>query len=286
MVHKLAAGLLAVWALTGAAFQDAPPAAAPPKADEAKDLLKKGLETSAAAGGFTFTGSVDQESPFGGAGMAMGGPMLSVGPQGKCTGTLGTDGVAHVRIEKDKNIYELYRKGSKVVHRQVWKGSQAASGSFASEAGAALDLARLAKAAAKSKDVKQEAETKKVGDVDCVAIKTGLSADLVEAEEAPAGAAGFEFKMFELKKIEATFYFGKDDHLLRKAEFKFVKGFNAMIAGAIPGGGGGDDDDDDEDGGGGMVKTSFATTFKFTLGAFSKTAAVAAPDDVKELLKD
>lgn len=285
MYHSLTAGLLAAFVLVGAAFQDPP---ATPKPDEAKELLKKGLETSAAAGGFTFTGSVDQDSPFGGAGAAMAGPMLSVGPQGKCTGTLGADGVAHVRIEKDKNIYELYRKGPKVVHRQVWKGSQAASGSFASEAGAALDLAKLAKAAAKSKDVKMEAETKKVGEVDCVSIKTGLSADLVEAEEAPAaGAAGFEFKMFELKRIEATFYFGKDDHLLKKAEIKFVKGFNAMIAGAMPGGGGDDDDDDDdEDGGGGMVKSSFATTFKFTLGAFSKTAAVAVPDDVKGLLQD
>ena len=280
MYQSLTAGLLAAFVLAGASFQD-PPAAS--KTDEAKELLKKGLETSAAAGGFTFTGSVDQDSPFGGAGMAMAGPMLSVGPQGKCTGTLGADGVAHVRLEKDKNIYELYRKGSKVVHRQVWKGAQAASGSFASEAGAALDLAKLAKAAAKSKDVKMEAETKKVGDVDCVSIKTGLSADIVESEEAPAGGAGFEFKMFELKKIEATFYFGKDDHLLKKAEIKFVKGFNAMIAGAMPGGGG--DDDDDEDGGG-MVKSSFATTFKFTLGAFSKTAAVAVPDDVKGLLQD
>lgn len=282
MHHRLTAGLVAAFALLGASYQDPP---ASPKSDEAKDLLKKGLETSAAAGGFTFTGSIDQDSPFGGAALAVGGPMLAVGPEGKCTGTLGTDGVSHVRIEKDKNSYDLYRKGSKIVHRQVWKGAQIAPGSFASEAAAALDLARLLKAAAKAKDVKKEADTKKVGDVDCVAIKVALSSDLVEAEEAPAGAGGFEFKMFELKRIDATFYFGKDDNLLRKAEYKFVKGLNAMIAGAMPGGGGGDEDEEGEDGGG-MVKSSFATTFKITLGAFSKTAAVTVPDDVKELLKD
>jgi len=281
MHYRLMAGLAAAFALAGASFQD-PPAA--PKPDEAKDLLKKGLETSAAAGGFTFTGSIDQDSPFGGAAMAIGGPMLAVGPDGKCTGTLGADGVTHVRIEKDKNVYDLFRKGSKIVHRQVWKGTQIASGSFASEAAAALDLAKLVKAAAKSKDVKRDGDTKKVGDVDCVAIKVALSSDLVETEEAPAGGAGFDFKMFELKRIDATFYFGKDDHILRKAEYKFVKGLNAMIAGAMPGGGG-DEDEDGEDGGGGMKK-SFATTFKITLGAFSKTAAVTMPDDVKELLKD
>lgn len=282
MNHWVAAGLLAAVSMTGATFQD-PPA---PVVEDAKELLKKGLETSAAAGGFTFTGSVDQDSPFGGAAMAIGAPVLAVGPEGKCSGTLGADGVSHIRIEKDKNVYELYRKGSKTVHRQVWKGTQVASGNFASEAVAALDLAKLAKAGSKSKDVKKEEGTKKVGEVECTVVKATLSPDIVE--EAAAGAGGFDFKMLELKRVEARFYFGRDDHLLRKAEFKFVKGFNAMIAGALPGGGGGGDEDEDEDGGGagGVVKSSFSTTLKLTLGAFSKTAAVTVPDDVKGLLAE
>jgi hypothetical protein len=283
MTHGMSAALLAAVALVGATFQEP---AAPPKADEAKDVLKKGLDASVAAGGFTFTGSVDQDSPFAGA-MAMAGPMLSVGPQGKCTGAIGADGVAHLRLEKDKNVYEIFRKGSKVVQRQVWKGAQVGSGSFASEAAAALDLAKLAKAAAKSKDVKMEAGTKKVGEVECSVIKVGLSSDIVEADEAPEGGAGAAFKMFELKRVEATFYFGKEDSLLRKAEFKFVKGFNAMIAAAVPGGGGDEEEDEDEDGGGmGGIKTSFSTTLKITLGAFSKTEAVMVPDDVKGLLQE
>ncbi|HZN62193.1 MAG TPA: hypothetical protein VFC90_07285 [Planctomycetota bacterium] len=281
MNHRMAVGLLAALSMAGASFQDSA------KSDEAKDLLKKGLETSAAAGGFTFTGSVSQESPFGGAAMAVGGPMLQVGPEGKCTGTMAADGVSHVRLEKDKNVYELYRKGSKVVHRQVWKGTQAASGTFASEARAALDLARLAKAASKAKDAKKEAGTTKVGEVDCVAVKVSLPSDLVDSEEETAeGAAGFSFKMFELKRVETTFYFGKDDHLLRKAEFKFVKGFNAQIAMAMPGGGAEEDEEDDEDGGKGMMKNSFSSVIKLTLGDFSKTAAVTVPDDVKGLLQD
>ncbi|HKS15820.1 MAG TPA: hypothetical protein VJU16_00750 [Planctomycetota bacterium] len=283
MHHWMVAGLFAALLPVGATFQDAA------KSEEAKDLLKKGLETSAAAGGFTFTGSVSQDSPFAGAAMAVGAPMLAVGPEGKCSGTLGADGVSHFRLEKDKNVYDLYRKGSKVVHRQVWKGTQIPSGSFATEARAALDLARLAKAAAKAKDAKLEAGTTKVGEVECVAIKVSLPSDLVDSDdEAPEGGAGFTFKMFELKKVETTFYFGKDDHLLRKAEYKFVKGFNAQIAMAMPGGGGGgdEDEDDEEDGGKGLVKTSFSTSLKLTLGDFSKTAAVTVPDDVKGLLQD
>jgi hypothetical protein len=282
MNHWMVVGVLAALATVGASFQD------PAKTDDAKDLLKKGLETSAAAGGFTFTGSVSQDSPFAGAAMAVGAPMLAVGPEGKCSGTLGADGVSHVRLEKDKNVYELYRKGSKVVHRQVWKGSQIASGSFASEARAALDLARLAKAASKAKDAKKETGTTKVGEVECVAIKVSLPSDIADSDDDSAeGAGGFTFKMFELKKVETTFYFGKDDNLLRKAEFKFVKGFNAQIAMAMPGGGGGEEDEDDEDDGGkGGVKSSFATTTKLTLGAFSKTASVSVPDDVKGLLQE
>ncbi len=285
MNHWLSAGLLAALA-TVAVAQDAPEA---PKVDDAKEILKKGLEASSAAGGFTFTGSVDQESPFGGVAMAMGAPGLATGPEGKFSGTLGSDGVVHVRVEKDKNVYEIYRKGSKIVHRHVWKGAQIASGSFASEAAAALDLVKLAKAAGKSKDVKKEEGVKKVGDVECVAIRATLTSDIVDSEgDSAEGAEGFSFKMFELKRVEATFYLGKDDRLLRKAEFKFVKGFNAAIAMAVPGGGrgGGDEDEEDEDGGKGPMKSSFATTFKMTLGAFSKTAAVSVPDDVKELLKD
>ena len=281
----LTTGLLAVLTV---GFQD-PPATPPAPAapvDETKEQLKKGLEASAAAGGFTFTGSVDQDSPFGGAAMAMGAPMLAVGPDGKCSGTLGADGVSHIRLEKDKNVYEMFRKGTKVVHRQVWKGTQIPSGSFASEAAAVLNLARLAKIAAKSKDVKKEEGTKKVGETECVTYKVALSPDLVDSEEESEPApGGMNFKMFELKKIEGRFYLGKDDNLLKKAEIKFVKGFNAMIAAAMPGGGGDDEDDDEEDGGG-MVKTTFSSTFKFTLGAFSKTAAVTVPDDVKALLGD
>jgi hypothetical protein len=134
--------------------------------------------------------------------------------------------------------------------------------------------------------VKREAGDKKVGEVDCVAIKVTLSSDLVDSDEEASDEPGMAFKMFELKKIEATLYFGKDDNLLRKADFKFVKGFNAMIAAAMPGGGGGDDEDEEEDGGGGPVKSSFSSTIKLTLGAFSKTAAVTVPDDVKGLLKE
>src|SRR5688572_4653696 len=103
MHHWMVAGLFSALLTVGATFQDAA------KSEEAKDLLKKGLETSAAAGGFTFTGSVSQDSPFAGAAMAVGAPMLAVGPEGKCSGTLGADGVSHVRLEKDKNVYELYR---------------------------------------------------------------------------------------------------------------------------------------------------------------------------------
>ena len=275
MNYRLAAGLVAAM-LTGIG-------AAPQEGSDAKDLLKKGLETSAAEGGFTFTGTVEQESPFGGGAMVIGGPGFSVGPDGKCAGTLGSDGVVHVRLEKEKNVYELFRKGSKTVHRQVWSGRQLASGSFAGEASAALDLARLSKAASKSRDVKKDGE-KKVGDVDCVAIKATLPSDIVESEESGEGPAGIEFKMFELNRVEATFYFGKDDHILRKAEYKFVKGFNSAVR--MAGAGGDEDEDEDEDGGGGPVKASFSTTFNLTLGAFSKTASVTVPDDVKGLLKD
>lgn len=267
---------------SGPAFQDAPPPAAAPA--DAKELLKKGLEASAAAGGFTFTGSVDQDSPFAGAAMAIGAPMLSVGPEGKLSGTLGADGVSHVRIEKDKNVFEIFRKGSKTVNRQVWKGAQMASGSFASEAAAVLNFARLAKAGGKAKDAKQEEGTRKLGEVECVVIKATLSTDIIEDDSEPA-AAGFDFKMFELKRIESKFYFGKDDNLLRKVELRFVKGFNAMIAGAMPGGGGGDEEEGEEDEGA-PVKKSFSTTIKLTLGAFSKTAAVSVPDDVKGLLQE
>jgi hypothetical protein len=219
--------------------------------------------------------------------MVVGAPMLAVGPEGKCSGTVGSDGVSHVKLEKDKNLYEVYRKGSKHVHRQVWKGTQIPAGSFAAETAAALNLGRLSKAAAKSKEVKREEGTKKVNETECVVIKVALTSDLVESdEEEGAAAGGIEFKMFELKRIEARLYFGKDDNLLRKAEYKFVKGFNAMIAGAMPGGGGGDEEDEEEDGGGmGAIKSSFATTIKLSL-TFSKTAAVSVPDDVKGLLQE
>ena len=279
MNHRLAAGMaVAILCAVGASAQEE-------SAGDAKEILKKGLETSAAAGGFTFTGSVDQESPFGGVMVVGGGPSMSIGPEGKCTGTLGADGMVHVRLEKDKNSFELFKKGSKSVHKQVWKGQQIPAGTFAAEAAAAFDLAKLAKAAAKSKDAKREAGDKKVGETDCVAIKVTLTADIVEPEESPEGAA-MEFKMFELKRVEATLYFGKDDNLLRQAEFKFVKGFNAAIAMAGGAGGGDDEDEDDEDGGGMGIKSSFSTTFKLTPGAYSKTSAVTVPDDVKGLLKD
>ncbi|HTF57956.1 MAG TPA: hypothetical protein VK661_12055, partial [Planctomycetota bacterium] len=228
MKHWLVAGVLAAaMSGVGASAQDAPPAAAAPKSSEAKDLLKKGLETSATAGGFTFTGSVDQDSPFGG--VMIVGAGLSVGPEGKCAGTVGSDGITHVRVEKDKNAYEFFRKGSKTVHRQVWTGSQSPSGSLAAEAMGALDLARLAKMAAKLKEVKKEEGTKKVGDVECVTLKVSFPSDIVEEETETKDAAGVTMKMFELKRVEATLHFGKDDNLLRKAEFKFVKGFSSMI---------------------------------------------------------
>src|SRR5687767_9309641 len=117
MNHGPAVGLLAAFAMLGATFQD-PPA---PAVEGPKELLKKGFEATVAAGGYTFTGVVDQDSPLGGAAMVVGAPMLAVGPDGKCSGTVGSDGVSHVKLEKDKNVYEIYRKGSKHVHRQVWK---------------------------------------------------------------------------------------------------------------------------------------------------------------------
>ena len=248
------------------------------ESSETKEALKKGLETSAAAGGYTFTGTVEQESPLGGAALAIGASMLASGPDGKCTGTRGADGVSHLRVEKDKNSYEYFRKGSKVVHRQVWKGTAIAPGDFASEANAALDLERLAKFASKAKDLKSEA--KKIDDVECLVISASLPADLVEAEGGPA----FNFKMFELKKIDVKFTFGKDDHLLKKAEFKFVKGFNAMIQGAMPGGDDEGGEEGGDEGGANMAKASFTSSFKIALGAFSKTAAVTVPEEVKGLL--
>jgi hypothetical protein len=284
MNHWLVAGLLAAaMSGIGASAQDAPAPAAAPKGSEAKELLKKGLETSASAGGFTFTGSVDQDSPFGGVMIVGGG--LSVGPEGKCAGTVGSDGITHFRLEKDKNAYEFFRKGSKTVHRQMWTGSQSPSGSLAAEAIGAIDLARLAKTAAKLKDVKKEEGTKKVGDVECVTIKATFPSDIVEEETESKDATGMSVKMFELKRVEATLHFGKDDNLLRKAEFKFVKGFSAMIR--MGGAGGDEDDEDDEDGGGsGGVKSTFSTTLKLTMGPYSKTAAAAVPEDVKGMLKD
>jgi len=284
MNHRMAAGLLvAAMSAIGASAQDAPRAAAAPKSSEAKELLKKGLETSAGAGGFTFTGSVDQGSPFGG--VMIVGAGLSVGPEGKCTGTVGSDGITHVRLEKDKNAYEFFRKGSKVVHRQMWTGAQAPSGSLAAEANGVLDLARLAKAAAKLKDVKREEGTKKVGDVECVTVKASFTSDIVDEDAESKDATGMNVKMFELKRVEATLHFGKDDNLLRKAEFKFVKGFGPMIR--MGAGGGEEDEEEDEDGGGsGGMKATFSTTFKLTMGPYSKTAAATVPEDVKVLLKD
>ena len=253
------------------------------ESSDTKEALKKGLETSAAAGGYTFTGTVEQESPLGGAALAMGASMLASGPDGKCKGTRGADGVSHLRIEKDKNSYEFFRKGSKVAHRQVWKGTAIAAGDFASEANAALDLERLAKFASKAKDLKSE--TKKVDDVECLVVSASLPADLVE-EEASEGGPGFNFKMFELKKVDVKFTFGKDDHLLRKAEFKFVKGFTSMIQASMPGGEEEGGEEGGEDGGANMAKASFTSAFKITLGAFSKTEAVTVPEDVKGLLGD
>ena len=252
------------------------------ESSDTKEALKKGLETSAAAGGYTFTGTVEQDSPLGGAALAIGASMLASGPDGKCTGTRGADGVSHLRIEKEKNSYEFFRKGSKVVHRQMWKGTAISPGDFASEANAALDLERLAKFASKAKDLKSE--TKKIDDVECLVVSASLPADFVE-EEATEGGPAFAFKMFELKKIDVKFTFGKSDNLLRKAEFKFVKGFNAMIQGAMPGG---DEEGGDEGGeeGANMAKASFTSAFKITLGAFSKTAAVTVPEDVKGLLTE
>jgi len=280
MKHWLAAGLFAIGMTAGGAAAQEPPKQDPPKpASEAKELLKKGLEASTGAGGFTFTGSVEQESPFGG--MVIGG--LSAGPEGKCKGTVGADGISHVRLEKGKSSYEFYRKGSQIAHRQAWRGSQVTTGTFAREAMGALDLARLAKVAAKvkEKDVKKE-EGRKVGEVECVTVKATLPSDLVEEEDEEA-EGDHQMKMFDLKRIEATFHFGKEDNLLKKVEFKLIKSFGAMFR---MGGEDGEEDEDDEDGGGNPMKGTFSTTFKLTFGAFDKTTSVSVPADMAGLLKE
>jgi hypothetical protein len=278
MRQWLAAGLFAIGvAAGGAAAQDPPKQDAPKPASEAKELLKKGLETSTGAGGFTFKGTVDQDSPFGG--VVIGG--MSAGPEGKCTGTVGADGITHVRLEKGKSIYEFYRKGSKIAHRLAWRGAQVTSGSFAREAMGILDLAKLVKVAAKlkEKDIKKE-EGRKVGEVECVTVKATLPSDLVE-EEDEAAEGEHEMQMFELKKIEATFHFGKEDNLLKKVEFRLVKSFGAMFR---MGGAGGDEDE--EEGDGNPMKGSFATTFKLTVGAFAKSTSVSVPEDMAGFLKE
>ena len=89
-------------------------------------------------------------------------------------------------------------------------------------------------------------------------------------------------KMFELKRIEATFHFGKEDNLLKKVEFKLVKSFGAMFRM----GGEDGEEEDEEDGGGNPMKGNFSTTFKLTFGAFDKTTSVSVPADMAGLLKE
>ncbi len=261
---------------------------------EAHDLLKAGLEASQKAGGFKVEGRVDQENGMGGMKIAgLGDGAL----EGKFTGSVGADGTIAIKLETSKGTYELFKKGGKVVQRQTWTGKQETVGAFAEEITSLLNLARLAKEAGRLKAVRL-GEAKQVGGVDCSPLKAKLSNDVIAEEEDDddSGMPGMKMKLFELKKVDATVFVGKEDRLVRRIDVKLSKGPSAMIKMAARGMGGdeedeekkdekkkGDEDEDEDDDGGmpggAMLKSS--TSYSVTIGGYDKELKVAIPEDVK-----
>ena len=265
--------MLMLLAMTAALFaQDAK--------EDAKTVLTKALEASRKAGGFTVTGKVSREDPFAG----MGGPfgaLMGEGIEGEFTATVGANGVTTVKVENDNGVYELFRKGAKLVQRQTWTGRQAQAGAFAHEVTSILGLARLLKHLDGAKELKA-GDAKKIGDVECVSVKGLFPAAL--AEESGDEGAG-TLKLQELKKIEATFWIGKEDRLIRSIEMKLTKGFSSAIR--LPGGGGDDEEEDEEEGQGfGMGKMKFVATYRLTLKGYDPSTNVEVPAELKKFLND
>lgn len=287
MIHRAMRSAAVLAILAGAAWaQEGPgktePAPAPPPADEAKAYLKTALEASSAAGGFVFSGSVDQEAPMGGL------KMFRSGPGGKFKGTVAANGTLHVKFEPERGSYEIFKKGSKIVQRQTWTGPQVQTGTFPQEVASIVSLARLLKRADRAKDVKV-IEGRKAGDTPVKTVTCTFSEELIaEGEDDAEEVMGMSLKMTELARVEATLQFAVDGHALKSAEFKLVRRLGAMIRMGMGGGDDEEDEEGDEEGEGpipGMKKT-FSTTYKLELGGFDKAAAVELPEDVRKLLAD
>ena len=202
---------------------------------EARDLLNAALEASQKAGGYSATGKIDREDPLQGMGMQLGG-MMGDGIDGAFTATVAANGVMTVKVENEHGIYECFRKGAKAVQRQTWTGKQVQAGSFSSEAGALLSLSGFQRQLDKAKELKK-GDSKKIGDVECLSVRGLFPAAMVEEPAVADGPITFKFQ--ELRKVEATFWFGKDDRLVRQIEMKLTKGFPRSIR-IGPGGNEGD----------------------------------------------
>ncbi len=274
-MRTLALMAVTAWCAAAASGQD--------KKDDAKELLKKALDVSQKAGGVTVSGSVSREDPFGGMGGQFG-ALMGEGIEGDFTATIGANGITTVKVENENGVYELFQKGEKVVQRQTWTGQQIHAGAFAHEVTSILSLARLGKHLDQAKDLKK-GDTKKVGDVECVPVRGLFPAALAEE---PGAEGPMNLKLQELKKIEATIWIGREDHLVRSIEMKLTKGFSSAIR--LPGGGDEDDDEGDEDEGGGqgfgMGKMKFVSTYRLTLKGYDKTTTVDVPAELKKFLND
>ena len=257
---------------------------------DGKELLKRALEKSSGAGGLRLEGKVDAESPFEGMGLQLGG-MDGSGLTGKFTAVVGGNGTLLVKVENDKGSYECFKRKDKIVQRQTWTGKQVQAGEFPNEVSSILAFSKLAKSLDKAKDLKEAGEAR-VGDVECRIVKGTLPNGVIEEEEEADDAnQAFKFKMWELQKVEATFYVGKSDGLVRKMEVKLTKGISSMIKMNMPGGGGDEDDEDDEDnkgqpGFGNMAKMKTSRTYTCTISGYEKDLEVQLPDDVKKYFQE
>lgn len=259
--------------------------------DDAKGTLKAGLEASTKAGGFTFSGRLDQDNAMGGVKI----PGFGDGNlEGKFSGTVAANGTLHLKLETDKGVYELWRKGDKIVQRQTWVGKQDMVGEFPHEVTAVLSLSSLLKHVDKMKEIRA-GDKKAVDGVDCTAVKAKLPTSYVPEEDDDSGMP-IKMKIWELKKVESTVYVDRDG-LVRRIDMVLSKGLSSMIrmAGA-PGGDEEEDDgkkkekdkdkDEDDEGGPipGMGAMKMSATYSVTIGKYDAGAKVEVPEDVKRNL--
>lgn len=254
--------------------------------DENRQALVKSLEEFSKVG-FKVKGSVKDKSPFG--------AMMKMSPlaafEGGYTGSVGADGVIHLDVEVKNGAYELYAQKGKVVQRMTWSGPPVMMGDFPSEVGALLTGIRWLKNLPKDGIVKKADQ--EVEKTPCHVYQAAFPPALLESKAEGGDNPMANFKMMEVKKIDASFWVGQEDRLPRKIEVKVVKGYSQMVRMQMPGAGddGEDEKNEGEDDEGGfnmqnMGKMKFTSVYSMTFSEIGKDLAVSIPEEMKKFFKE